>query len=94
MAGCTLTVGDANLSYGGLVGVEGLSPGRAQLSLSLFEDPPVCKHQEVVAENLGRKMAMGFQVQRMEIFVAIVMEYLAFRGIMRTFDDWCDKKVS
>ncbi|XP_038995564.1 uncharacterized protein LOC120119832 [Hibiscus syriacus] len=76
----------ANLSYGGLVGVEGLSQeelfvwfnvkgirvkdpssglvlfdigvAHKQLSLSLFEDPPVCKHQG----NLGRKM--GFQVQR------------------------------
>ncbi|KAK8575327.1 hypothetical protein V6N13_033425 [Hibiscus sabdariffa] len=81
----------ANLSYGGLVGVEGLcqeelfvwfnvkgisvndpSSGlilfdigvaHKQLSLSLFEDPPVCKHQEVVEENPGRK-EMGFQVQR------------------------------
>ncbi|KAK8493749.1 hypothetical protein V6N12_034398 [Hibiscus sabdariffa] len=81
----------ANLSYGGLVGLEGLSQeelfvwfnvrgisvkdpssglilfdigvAHKQLSLSLFEDPPVCKHQEVVAENLRRK-EMGFQVQK------------------------------
>ncbi|KAL4312061.1 hypothetical protein GQ457_01G042650 [Hibiscus cannabinus] len=80
----------ANLSYGGLVGLEGLSQeelfvwfnvrgisvkdassglilfdigvAHKQLSLSLFEDPPVCKHQE----NLGRmrKELMGFQVQK------------------------------
>ncbi|MBA0868216.1 hypothetical protein Goshw_010491 [Gossypium schwendimanii] len=83
----------ANLSYGGLVGLEGLSQeelfvwfnvkgitvndpssglilfdigvAHKQLSLSLFEDPPVCKRQDagVLAEILGRKK-MGFQVQR------------------------------
>ncbi|XWS18259.1 hypothetical protein CRYUN_Cryun32bG0028200 [Craigia yunnanensis] len=81
----------ANLSYGGLVGLEGLSQeelflwlpvkgiivndpssglilfdigvAHKQLSLSLFEDPPVCKPQEVLAEKVGRKKK-GFQVQR------------------------------
>ncbi|KAH7569050.1 hypothetical protein ACOSP7_012244 [Xanthoceras sorbifolium] len=80
----------ANLSYGGLVGLEGLTQeelflwfpvkgiivndpssglilidiglARKQLSLSLFEDPPVCKHQGVLMEKIGRKM--GIQVQR------------------------------
>ncbi|XWS12763.1 hypothetical protein CRYUN_Cryun37aG0118200 [Craigia yunnanensis] len=80
----------ANLTYGGLVGLEGLSQeelflwlpvqdiivndpssglilfdigvAHKQLSLSLFEDPPVCKSQEVLAEKIGRKK--GFQVQR------------------------------
>ncbi|CAK9135462.1 unnamed protein product [Ilex paraguariensis] len=81
----------ANLSYGGLIGVEGLSQeelflwlpvkdiivydpssglimfdiGLAykQLSLSLFEDPPVCNPQGFSLEENGRK-ELGIQVQR------------------------------
>lgn len=81
----------ANLSYGGLVGLEGLSQeelflwlpvkgiivndpssglilfdigvAHKQLSLSLFEDPPVCKPQEVLVEKVGRKKK-EFQDQR------------------------------
>lgn len=83
----------ANLSYGGLVGLEGLTQeelflwlpvkgiivndpssglilidiglAHKQLSLSLFEDPPVCKQIQVegdLVDKAGRKM--GFQVQR------------------------------
>ncbi|XP_031287873.1 uncharacterized protein At5g01610 [Pistacia vera] len=80
----------ANLSYGGLIGLEGLAQeelflwlpvkgiivndpssglilfdiglAQKQLSLSLFEDPPVCKRQGASLENVGRKM--GSQVQR------------------------------
>ncbi|KAJ4703306.1 Protein of unknown function, DUF538 [Melia azedarach] len=80
----------ANLSYGGLMGLEGLSQeelflwlpvkgiivndpssglilidiglAHKQLSFSLFEDPPVCKHQDDLVEKVGRKMA--FQDQR------------------------------
>ncbi|PON50143.1 hypothetical protein TorRG33x02_315660 [Trema orientale] len=75
----------ANLTFGGLHGLEGLSQeelflwlpvkgitvndpssglilfdigvAHKQLSLSLFEDPPVCKPQ-------GMRTKMGFQVQR------------------------------
>ncbi|KAE7995509.1 hypothetical protein FH972_000293 [Carpinus fangiana] len=81
----------ANLSFGGLKGLEGLTQeelflwlpvkdiivndpssglilfdigvAHKQLSLSLFEDPPVCKPQGVLLENDGRKQ-MGFQFQR------------------------------
>ncbi|KAK3014670.1 hypothetical protein RJ639_009983 [Escallonia herrerae] len=81
----------ANLSYGGLVGVEGLSQeelflwlpvkgiivhdpssglilfdiglAHKQLSLSLFEDPPVCNPQDLSLEKNGRK-EFGFQRQR------------------------------
>ncbi|OMO64971.1 hypothetical protein COLO4_31668 [Corchorus olitorius] len=81
----------ANLSYGGLMGLEGLSQeelflwlpvkgiivndpssglilfdigvAHKQLSLSLFENPPVCKPQEVLAQKVGRKNK-GFQVLR------------------------------
>ncbi|XVF27769.1 hypothetical protein REPUB_Repub14bG0137400 [Reevesia pubescens] len=81
----------ANLSYGGLVELEGLSQeelflwlpvkgiivndpssglilfdigvAHKQLSLSLFEDPPVCKPLEFLAEKVGRKKK-GFQVLR------------------------------
>ncbi|CBI18657.3 unnamed protein product, partial [Vitis vinifera] len=80
----------ANLSYGGLIGVEGLTQeelflwlpvkdiivddpnsglilfdiglAHKQLSLSLFEDPPVCKPQGVL-EISGRKNK-EFQTQR------------------------------
>ncbi|KAE8723054.1 flavoprotein wrbA-like [Hibiscus syriacus] len=79
----------ANLSYGGLVGLEGLtqeelflwlpvkciivndpSPGiilfdigvaHKQLSISLFEVPPSCMPQEIMAEKLGRKEKFDFQ---------------------------------
>ncbi|XP_022777386.1 uncharacterized protein LOC111318781 [Durio zibethinus] len=81
----------ANLSYGGLVGLEGLSEeelflwlpvkgiivndpssglilfdigvAHKQLSISLFEDPPVCKPLEVLTEKVGRKKKR-FQVQK------------------------------
>ncbi|XVF87622.1 hypothetical protein PTKIN_Ptkin18bG0134900 [Pterospermum kingtungense] len=81
----------ANLSYGGLVGLEGLSQeelflwlpvkgiivndpssglilfdigvAHKQLSLSLFEYPPICKPQEVLSEKVGRKNKR-FQVQK------------------------------
>ncbi|XP_062162511.1 uncharacterized protein LOC133869503 [Alnus glutinosa] len=81
----------ANLSFGGLKGLEGLTQeelflwlpvkdiivndpssglilfdigvAHKQLSLSLFEDPPVCKPQGVLLEKGGRKK-MGFQFQR------------------------------
>ncbi|KAJ4826032.1 hypothetical protein Tsubulata_046366 [Turnera subulata] len=83
------TVVRANLSYGGLVGLEGLTQeelflwlpvkgiqvndpssglilfdiglAHKQLSLSLFEVPPVCKPQGLL-QNFGRKM--GFEVAR------------------------------
>ncbi|XVF25940.1 hypothetical protein REPUB_Repub13aG0257200 [Reevesia pubescens] len=83
----------ANLSYGGLMGLEGLSQeelflwlpvkgiivndpssglilfdigvAHKQLSISLFEEPPVCKPLEVLAENVGiGRKKKGFQVQR------------------------------
>ncbi|XP_057962693.1 uncharacterized protein LOC131154151 [Malania oleifera] len=81
----------ANLSYGGLIGVEGLSQeelflwlpvkdiivddplsglilfdigvAHKQLSLSLFEDPPVCNPQGVFLDEIGRKK-LGFEAQR------------------------------
>ncbi|GLT76467.1 hypothetical protein SLA2020_481220 [Shorea laevis] len=81
----------ANLSYGGLVGLEGLSQeelflwlpvkgiivadpssglilfdigvAHKELSLALFEDPPVCKPQENVSENVGRE-TREYQDQR------------------------------
>ncbi|XP_059627403.1 uncharacterized protein LOC132270204 [Cornus florida] len=81
----------ANLSYGGLIGVEGLSQeelflwlpvkdiivydpssglilfdiglAHKQLSLSLFEDPPVCHPQGELLEKEGRK-ELGFEVER------------------------------
>ncbi|XAR53721.1 hypothetical protein NMG60_11022377 [Bertholletia excelsa] len=81
----------ANLSYGGLTGVEGLSQeelflwlpvkdiivsdpssglilfdigvAHKQFSLSLFEEPPVCRPPGVLLETVGRK-EMGLQVQR------------------------------
>ncbi|KAA8519934.1 hypothetical protein F0562_014156 [Nyssa sinensis] len=81
----------ANLSYGGLIGVEGLTQeelflwlpvkdiivydpssglilfdiglAHKQLSLSLFEDPPVCKPQGLSSKKDGSK-ELGFQVQR------------------------------
>ncbi|KAK9267715.1 hypothetical protein L1049_010148 [Liquidambar formosana] len=81
----------ANLSYGGLIGLEGLSQeelflwlpvkdiivndpssglilfdigvAHKQLSLSLFEDPPVCKSLGVLSQMDGRKN-LGFQLQR------------------------------
>ncbi|GFP83936.1 hypothetical protein PHJA_000537200 [Phtheirospermum japonicum] len=85
----------ANLSYGGLIGVEGLSQeelflwlpvkdiivydpssglilfdigvAHKQMSLSLFEDPPICYPQgcnagELLEENLKREF--GFEVKR------------------------------
>ncbi|KAA8515437.1 hypothetical protein F0562_018952 [Nyssa sinensis] len=81
----------ANLSYGELIGVEGLSQeelflwlpvkeiivydpssglilfdigvAHKQLSLSLFEDPPVCKPQGLsIKKDEGKEL--GFQVQR------------------------------
>ncbi|KAL3627592.1 hypothetical protein CASFOL_028955 [Castilleja foliolosa] len=81
----------ANLSYGGLIGVEGLSQeelflwlpvkdiivydpssglilfdiglAHKQMSLSLFEDPPICYPQgEVLEENL--KKEFGYEVKR------------------------------
>lgn len=80
----------ANLTYGELVGVEGLSQeelflwlpvkgitlndasaglilfdigvAHKQLSLSLFEDPPICKSHEILADKVGRKER--FQVQK------------------------------
>ncbi|KAJ8761751.1 hypothetical protein K2173_004561 [Erythroxylum novogranatense] len=86
------TVVRANLSYGGLVGLEGLTQeelflwlpvkgiivcdpssglilfdiglAHKELSLSLFEDPPVCKSQGAVSENVGRIRKMGFEDQR------------------------------
>ncbi|XP_073309339.1 uncharacterized protein [Primulina huaijiensis] len=81
----------ANLSYGGLIGVEGLSQeelflwlpvkdiivydpssgiilfdigvAHKQMSLSLFEDPPVCDPQGELMEMIPRK-DFGFQVQK------------------------------
>ncbi|KAF5472090.1 hypothetical protein F2P56_008832 [Juglans regia] len=81
----------ANLSFGGLKGLEGLSQeelflwlpvkdiivndpssglilfdigvAHKQLSLSLFEKPPVCKPQDLVLERDG-KNKMEFQAQR------------------------------
>ncbi|PIN02558.1 hypothetical protein CDL12_24928 [Handroanthus impetiginosus] len=81
----------ANLSYGGLIGVEGLSQeelflwlpvkdiivydpssglilfdigvAHKQMSLSLFEDPPLCNPQGAVMEKNPRK-ELGFEVQR------------------------------
>uniref|UniRef100_A0A2P2JDP8 Uncharacterized protein n=2 Tax=Rhizophora mucronata TaxID=61149 RepID=A0A2P2JDP8_RHIMU len=81
----------ANLSYGGLAGLEGLTQeelflwlpvkgimvndpssglilfdiglAHKELSLSLFEEPPVCKPRSgALPENVGRKM--GFDAQR------------------------------
>ncbi|XP_019175047.1 PREDICTED: uncharacterized protein LOC109170392 isoform X2 [Ipomoea nil] len=85
----------ANLSYGGLIGVQGLSQeelflwlpvkdiivydpssglilfdiglAHKQLSLSLFEDPPVCSPQGVLMEKGGREET-GFQVERFKSF--------------------------
>ncbi|CAL5411008.1 hypothetical protein CsSME_00032314 [Camellia sinensis var. sinensis] len=82
----------ANLSYGGLIGLEGLSQeelflwlpvkdiivydpssglilfdigvAHKQFSLSLFEDPPVCRPQGDLLEEVGRKEMV--QVQREE----------------------------
>ncbi|KAI3466607.1 hypothetical protein Pfo_023270 [Paulownia fortunei] len=81
----------ANLSYGGLIGVEGLSQeelflwlpvkgiivndpssglilfdigvAHKQMSLSLFEDPPLCNPQGGLLERNPTK-DFGFQVQR------------------------------
>ncbi|KAJ8549681.1 hypothetical protein K7X08_033388 [Anisodus acutangulus] len=84
----------ANLSYGGLIGVEGLSQeelflwlpvkdiivydpssglilfdiglAHKQMSLSLFEEPPICSPQGnagVLMEKKGRKES-GFQIER------------------------------
>ncbi|CAN4078273.1 unnamed protein product [Withania somnifera] len=81
----------ANLSYGGLIGVEGLSQeelflwlpvkdiivydpssglilfdiglAHKQMSLSLFEEPPICNPQGVLMEKKGRKES-GFQIER------------------------------
>ncbi|PIN22186.1 hypothetical protein CDL12_05106 [Handroanthus impetiginosus] len=81
----------ANLSYGGLIGVEGLSQeelffwlpvkdiivydpssglilfdigvAHKQMSLSLFEDPPLCHPQDVLLEGNSRK-ELRIQVQR------------------------------
>nr|GMD83101.1 uncharacterized protein LOC109170392 isoform X1 [Ipomoea batatas] len=90
----------ANLSYGGLIGVQGLSQeelflwlpvkdiivydpssglilfdiglAHKQLSLSLFEDPPVCSPQGnqnagVLMEKGGREET-GFQIERFKSF--------------------------
>ncbi|KAL0398699.1 UNVERIFIED_CONTAM: hypothetical protein Sradi_2213200 [Sesamum radiatum] len=81
----------ANLSYGGLIGVEGLSQeelflwlpvkdiivydpssglilfdigvAHKQMSLSLFEDPPLCNPQDGLLDKNPRK-EFGFEVQR------------------------------
>ncbi|XP_044462524.1 uncharacterized protein At5g01610-like [Mangifera indica] len=81
----------ASLSYGGLMGLEGIAQeelflwlpvkgiivddpssgvilidiglAQKQLSLSLFEDPPVCKPQGALLEIVGRKMGSS-QVQQ------------------------------
>ncbi|KAG8385675.1 hypothetical protein BUALT_Bualt03G0069800 [Buddleja alternifolia] len=81
----------ANLSYGGLIGVEGLSQeelflwlpvkdiivkdpssglilfdigvAHKQMSLSLFEDPPICNPQGGLQEKIPRK-ELGFEFQR------------------------------
>ncbi|KAK4439276.1 hypothetical protein Salat_0262500 [Sesamum alatum] len=81
----------ANLSYGGLIGVEGLSQeelflwlpvkdiivydpssglilfdigvAHKQMSLSLFEDPPLCNPQDGMPDKNPRK-EFGFEVQR------------------------------
>ncbi|KAJ8545629.1 hypothetical protein K7X08_018212 [Anisodus acutangulus] len=86
----------ANLSYGGLIGVEGLSQeelflwlpvkdiivydpssglilfdiglAHKQMSLSLFEEPPICSPQGnagVLMKKKGRKES-GFQIERYE----------------------------
>ncbi|KHN33619.1 hypothetical protein glysoja_005661 [Glycine soja] len=85
------TVVRANLSFGQLKGLEGLSQeelflwlpvkdiivndpssglilidiglAHKQLSLSLFEDPPVCRSQGLSLNIAGRK-SIGFQDQR------------------------------
>ncbi|XP_073128210.1 uncharacterized protein [Henckelia pumila] len=82
----------ANLSYGGLIGVEGLSQeelflwlpvkdiivydpssgiilfdigvAHKQMSLSLFEDPPVCDPQGELVEKIPLKEEFGFRVQK------------------------------
>lgn len=81
----------ANLSYGGLVGLEGLTQeelflwlpvkgiivndpssglilidiglARKQLSLSLFEDPPVCKHIQGTHPTFGSSLDSSFLIK-------------------------------